>query len=1552
MTSIVRHLARRSKKGIVSSKLLKPGEPTMPRPRVIGKSGALWLAAVLALLGVFAGRAGRISAGTGSGRVEVSLDSDSRWERTFNLGRGEVREISVAVSLPSSLPPNGRVAVSWQLERRNGAEGAGTSGETAGSGRDGREPDAFGIYNRPTARWRKVLHALDPDVFVIYRAPVSGRYVLSLAPVIDEVPAFGGPRWRETGTAPQVAAFPRYTPWPSRTRVSLLARVRPLDLEGPPDLHFHVEQEPNDTPEQAQPIPLPEGEGVQRVLVTAGADDVEYFDNGRVGRSGDDWFRIEYSGTEPRLLTCNLTLPDHTLAARLRFYALPAASSQARPSPAEPSRDAAESAPWEMPLLPLVEYTRGRNDNERVHQQAEDHRSEINRLLQPGGVYFLRAEANAPGYEIELRLLQPAPYRDPRLAVRQGLYDHLAQVDSWLTNRPRGASVERRIRDTGNLLGTHCMSCHTQAGVWGSAVPVENGYRIENVQNFRRLVNVMYESLRPTNYLKEAANNTSLAPLDVGDGPAGTRVAGHNLCTAERVLPPRKLHSKQLLRAANQVLQTADPSGINAAGPGSNVGKSVVFSFAGEILRTAWDRTRHPRYFAAMEEKALKLLEVQPKYSDDLSHRIEFFRRFFPRDYLQVSGEARSIQQRLPPPPPRVEPEPAAGPTEEDPPPAEFPHYRLLSEPDARDLWQRVQRQVAEDEKRLRAVQNPDGSWGFDPGQPLPESSGWKTDGKSDPAPTALALIALEALGYGADEPAVDSGVQALLGMQKPYGLWNQSAKTGFVTTAYVLHALSRLFPLSPAEQSRQRFEFSPEDSLRTTLARVRDLSHSEDPELADLMVRAAAHDSPMVRYWGLMGLGGIHGRHGVDALIAAMGDPVKMVRDAAAWATEQTLLDDRGFEELFEAYETGNDRVRETVLKALGMRADAVLTRPGFDQPRLARLLARALTRDPHPGVRAWAAKAAWQWWVWNPPLRPAIQQAWLSKLTAPEAEALVEQCLRYQSHALFIANGHKANSSKIHQYPELSSLFRSLEARVDDPGLPPAGKDRLVRRLVQTAATFYNTSGGDGGPSQMGYVTPGAGEMMGKAVLHYWEAGQQGNDSQGIRLALEAAAGIPYADLQDRLMSYATEGPEELRTLAAAALADPSAVTLPATQELIQPMVEQIHRGALDYDRRKNLAEPVLKLLSRAGWTVPETQEQRQILYSLLVPSYQAPSDSESLREIRQAAEEAVQTESPLNPAWFIADRMGKMLAANPDFQTPFLARLFPDAVANPMEAHFWLPSIDWLSTFQDEVPVVRPASEGEESSGLPQDLLEARSRSRALLLQLLQIETPELSRRMAVNLSYRTRYRQDPAVLAALKVLVKSETNEEIKEAARNVLRSEPEVWMADLEEAVRNEPMAEQLGLRQAPSLPEEFLASFRFFQDHVAPEFNRPQRHDQMACMGCHGVPGRVPSMELARPDGTGYLSAPKMLKNYLILQARVDPENLEKSKLLRKPLNIQTGKEDGHQGGRRYTPSDRGYRILRHWALDLPGVQAGAGPPTRAVDGAGPATGVQATSNP
>ena len=67
---------------------------------------------------------------------------------------------------------------------------------------------------------------------------------------------------------------------------------------------------------------------------------------------------------------------------------------------------------------------------------------------------------------------------------------------------------------------------------------------------------------------------------------------------------PRRLHSMQQIRAANHVLQSADPSGINAAGPGSNVGPAVVYRFAGKILAEAYKKTRNEKYLIALEEKA------------------------------------------------------------------------------------------------------------------------------------------------------------------------------------------------------------------------------------------------------------------------------------------------------------------------------------------------------------------------------------------------------------------------------------------------------------------------------------------------------------------------------------------------------------------------------------------------------------------------------------------------------------------------------------------------------------------------------------------------------------------------------------------------------------------------------------------------------------------------------------------------------------------------------------------------------------------------------------
>ena len=158
--------------------------------------------------------------------------------------------------------------------------------------------------------------------------------------------------------------------------------------------------------------------------------------------------------------------------------------------------------------------------------------------------------------------------------------------------------------------------------------------------------------------------------------------------------------------------------------------------------------------------------------------------------------------------------------------------------------------------------------------------------------------------------------------------------------------------------------------------------------------------------------------------------------------------------------------------MRALVMKVDSVLPNSVVDYDKLTAAFETGLNEDPHPGVRAWSTRAAWQWWVWNPPLRKGINAAWTKLFSRDEPNALVENAIRYQSQALFIANGHVANGSKEHQYEELKDLFAEIRKvytqskKAKDEPL----ERRLTRRLVSVAATFYNQRGGDGDPGKWG--------------------------------------------------------------------------------------------------------------------------------------------------------------------------------------------------------------------------------------------------------------------------------------------------------------------------------------------------------------------------------------------------------------------------------------------------------------------------------------------------
>ena len=189
-----------------------------------------------------------------------------------------------------------------------------------------------------------------------------------------------------------------------------------------------------------------------------------------------------------------------------------------------------------------------------------------------------------------------------------------------------------------------------------------------------------------------------------------------------------------------------------------------------------------------------------------------------------------------------------------------------------------------------------------------------------------------------------------MLRMQDPYGRWNRNALTGFVTTAYSCMRCRGCIRTRPCRTSRaitNPGQTNPWPIPSRDFARSRNLACSRKTAVSSAWsFRARSHSSPQVRYWAQIALGALHNELGIPAQIKGLGDPVKMVREAARWGMRQTLLDDKGWDHLFTAYEKADDLTRESIAGALIMRADGVMTRSAAGFPRLAAALDQMMNR------------------------------------------------------------------------------------------------------------------------------------------------------------------------------------------------------------------------------------------------------------------------------------------------------------------------------------------------------------------------------------------------------------------------------------------------------------------------------------------------------------------------------------------------------------------------------------------------------------------------------
>jgi hypothetical protein len=483
----------------------------------------------------------------------------------------------------------------------------------------------------------------------------------------------------------------------------------------------------------------------------------------------------------------------------------------------------------------------------------------------------------------------------------------------------------------------------------------------------------------------------------------------------------------------------------------------------------------------------------------------------------------------------------------------------------------------------------------------------------------------------------------------------------------------------------------------------------------------------------------------------------------------------------------------------------------------------------------------------------------------------------------------------------------------------------ERLNQRLIAVAATFFEQAGGDGGPGQLGYGTPGAGGLFGEAVLAYFRRADErlkaapadsADRLEPLKLGLEAAANIPHRPLQAKLIEYSLQGPESLRALAAGSVSDPRSAQLVAVPEALEPLLDQILRGAAEPARRPQLSDPLFKLFARVRWVIPQTVEQQRESLGYLVPRFAPtlsfPHPNDPLATAAPPARDEAH--------WYLSGKFGDVLAENPDLHLDTTFEFFPQSLATAPQARFWLPSIPWILTYKTQLPEVQTKA-GELPPVDP--FAEPRSRALRLFLSQLTANADPRNIELAVQLAGKTALRRNPEVLASLEQLVKVEPRKGVVEQAQRVLSTGRESFLKDLAAAVKaNSGFTFPNDDAGQPKLSQTFIDDVVYFRDYVLPEMSTVLRGDQRSCMACHGVPGRVPPLTLHRPDDAGYLPVAQMLDNYRLLRDRVDVGNVERSKLLRKPLNVQTGDEDGHQGGRRYQPNDPGYQILRKWALN------------------------------
>jgi HEAT repeat protein len=296
--------------------------------------------------------------------------------------------------------------------------------------------DRFRVTLESPGGWRssKMLHAGDPDLYLLFRPSIGGQATLAIE------------------SSPDSGSVSVRTNW---THLDLRSIDQPA-----------IEAEPNDTWQQANPLQIGR-------TVYGSSDDVDYLENLDEGKAGLDWFRFEVLDDAPGLVYLQLELLDRDVSANLRVHRLDPVSGEVRP------------------------YETGKDPMEIVHdRERERYSTHLSRTL-GRGTYFVEVNANHPDYILRTRSYPVPPLSDPSKAVESGLNYLLEAGDAWFAQVPREGNIFVRsanLHDT----ATRCTACHASSfPTEASLVGLANGYPIRAKQSMLYLMDRLANSPTP-----------------------------------------------------------------------------------------------------------------------------------------------------------------------------------------------------------------------------------------------------------------------------------------------------------------------------------------------------------------------------------------------------------------------------------------------------------------------------------------------------------------------------------------------------------------------------------------------------------------------------------------------------------------------------------------------------------------------------------------------------------------------------------------------------------------------------------------------------------------------------------------------------------------------------------------------------------------------------------------------------------------------------------------------------------------------------------------------